>query len=557
MAKLRPSYRPMAPEQLPAAQPEAQYKRALNAFQHGRALEAESMCQQIIAEYPQAFDAVHLLGVLAYQSGHYVAAAALLARARSLDPENPHAHTNLGLVHHATGQYQAALACFDQAIRCAPDFAKAYSNRSLTHYALKQFQAAVDDCGQAIRLAPDFAEAYNNRGHALISLYRHTEAIADLTAALAIRPNYASAHYNLGVAYQEQLDTHRALASYHRALELNPNHAEAYWNVALLSLLMGDYASGWELHEWRFRQPSYLRKQRHFTAPVWLGQAPLAGKTILLHAEQGLGDTLQFCRYAPLVASLGARVILEVQAPLVNLLRSLPGDIHVVEIGSELAPYDFHCPLLSLPLAFKTTLENIPLTQGYLYADPEKAARWEERLATFGSQPRIGLVWSGGFRADQPEVWNVNERRNLPLARIAELNMPDFLFVSLQKGEPAESELRDRKQTVWPSNNLFNPVDALADFSDTAALIARLDLVISVDTSTAHLAAAMGKPVWLLNRFDTCWRWLEKRSDSPWYDSVQQFRQTEFANWDSVLEAVKNELHKLAIGLKPSSEAVF
>ena len=309
---------------------------------------------------------------------------------------------------------------------------------------------------------------------------------------------------------------------------------------------MGDYASGWELHEWRFRQPAYLRKQRSFSQPQWLGKESLAGKVILLHAEQGLGDTLQFCRYAPLVAAMGAHVLLEVQEPLVRLLQCLPGNITVVSAGTPLGDFDFHCPLLSLPLAFKTTLHAIPLSEGYLFADPEKAEKWEQRLSHYGSVPRVGLVWSGGFRADQPEVWNVNERRNIPLERIATLNCPGILFVSLQKGNPAEAELRECKGTVWPSDNLVDAAEQLRDFSDTAALIARLDLVISVDTSTAHLAAAMGKPVWLLNRFDTCWRWLEHGTESPWYDAVRLYRQRDFANWDSVLTDVRDALLQLS-----------
>jgi len=518
------------------------YARAFAAYQQGKTREAKAICLKILATIPDYFDAVHLQGAIAYQAGDYPMAAAHFIHALSIQPRSAHAHNNLGLTQHASGQFLAALASFDLAIEFAPNFADAYTNRSLTHYALKQFQQAVDDCSAAIALEPEHANAYNNRGHALISLNRQQEAIADMNAAIAIQPDFAVAYYNRAVAQHELLISGPALSSYEKALELNPKHTEAYWNIAVLLLLMGDYAKGWRLYEWRHQQPSYMKNQPLFTQPLWLGDQSLEGKVIFLHAEQGLGDTIQFCRYAPLIAAMGARVILAVQAPLVSLLTCMPGDIEVVASGTPVGEFDYHCPLMSLPLAFKTTLETIPLSKGYLRADADSAAIWEQRLAPFGNRPRIGLVWNGGFRADQPELWRVNERRNIPLNDIAGLNCPGILFVSLQKGNPAEAELLERKEAVWPDHNLFNAADFLSDFSDTAALIDRLDMVISVDTSTAHLAAAMGKPVWLLNRFDSCWRWLESGIHSPWYSSVRLYRQAQFDTWAPVLQKVREDL---------------
>ncbi len=518
------------------------YERAFAAYQQGQTPKAKAICLKILATNPNYFDAVHLLGAIAHQAGDYPTAAGHFINALSIQPRSAHAHNNLGLAQHASGQFQAALASFSQSIDCAPDYANAYSNRSLTHYALKQFQQAVDDCSAAIALQPNLVDAYNNRGHALISLNRQQEAIADMNAAIAIRPDFALAYYNRAVAQHELLISGPALSNYEKALEINPKHTEAYWNIAVLLLLMGDYVKGWRLFEWRHQQPSYLKNQPLVTQPLWLGEQSLEGKVILLHAEQGLGDTIQFCRYAPLIAAMGARVILAVQAPLVSLLTCMPGEIEVVASGTPVGEFDYHCPLMSLPLAFKTTLDTIPLSKGYLRADANKAAIWEQRLAPFGNMPRIGLVWNGGFRADQPELWRVNERRNIPLSGIAGLNCPGILFVSLQKGNPAEAELLERKEAVWPEHNLFNAVDLLTDFSDTAALIDRLDMVISVDTSTAHLAAAMGKPVWLLNRFDSCWRWMETGTHSPWYDSVRLYRQVKFDTWAPVLQQVREDL---------------
>jgi hypothetical protein len=312
--------------------------------------------------------------------------------------------------------------------------------------------------------------------------------------------------------------------------------------------LVGDFAMGWELYEWRWLLAKTALKQSLIDRPLWLGVESLKGKTILLHCEQGLGDTIQFCRYAALVAQLGATVILEVQQLLLELLSGLEGVCHVVAEGEPLPPFDYHCPLMSLPLAFRTTLGTIPADIPYIKADPSKTAYWQAKLGEH-HKPRVGLVWSGGGRPNQPEVWAINERRNIPLELISRINSPEIDFYSLQKGEPAESELLRRKQEVWPEVNFFNFAQELNDFCDTAALIDNLDLVISVDTSTAHLAAAMGKPVWILNRYDNCWRWLLDRDDSPWYPTAELYRQQRMGDWESVLEQVKTDLSKVALPL--------
>jgi hypothetical protein len=274
---------------------------------------------------------------------------------------------------------------------------------------------------------------------------------------------------------------------------------------------------------------------------LWLGEQSLVGKTILLHAEQGLGDTLQFCRYAPLVAQLGATVILEVQRPLFKLLQNLEGVSQLVAMGDPLPAFDYQCPLLSLPLAFNTGIESIPNQVTYITALPIQEEYWKTKLQAH-QKLKVGLVWSGGFRPNHPELWSLNARRNIPLAQIAKINIPGVNFYSLQKGEPAESELLQSGNQYWDSSNFYNFVGELHDFSDTAALIANLDLIISVDTSTAHLAAAMGKPVWLLNRFDAEWRWLLDRKDSPWYPTMTLYQQERMGDWGSVIERVRRDL---------------
>uniref|UniRef100_UPI002615BD4D tetratricopeptide repeat protein n=1 Tax=Acidocella sp. TaxID=50710 RepID=UPI002615BD4D len=331
-----------------------------------------------------------------------------------------------------------------------------------------------------------------------------------------------------------------AIAAYNTAIELQPDFAKAHSNLGYALLHSGDFLNGWREYEWRWHGGTKRLKSRGLTKPQWRGE-DISGRTILLYAEQGLGDTIQFCRYAALVTARGARVIMEVPPPLLQVLSGLHGVDRLVTTGDPLPDFDFHCPLLSLPLAFGTQVETIPAPIPYLFAKPEQTAYWRNRLGP-KIQPRVGLVWNGGFRSNQPELWALNERRNIPVQLISRLNVPYIDFVSLQKGEPAESEMLALQAELWPGGNFHNPATELRDFEDTAGLIENLDLVISVDTSTAHLAGAMGKPVWLLNRFDTCWRWLEHRDDSPWYPTVRLFRQTEHGEWDGVIQRVAGAL---------------
>ena len=367
--------------------------------------------------------------------------------------------------------------------------------------------------------------------------------MASFDTAIRIKPDYAEAHSNRGNALQDLKRFDEALASYKKAIEIKPDYTVAHHNLSLCHLLLGNFQDGWQEYEWRWKNESATRLQsnRNFPQPLWLGEQSLMGKTILLYAEQGLGDTIQFCRYASLVAQLGATVILEVQRPLIKLLQNLEGVSQLVAMGDPLPAFDYQCPLLSLPLAFKTEIESIPNQVPYIKAAPMQVDYWKTKLAAH-QKLKVGLVWNGGFRPNQPELWSLNARRNIPLAQIAQINIPEINFYSLQKGEPAESELVQSGNQYWDPSNFYNFASELEDFSDTAALIANLDLIISVDTSTAHLAAAMGKPVWLLNRFDTCWRWLLDRKDSPWYPTITLYHQEKMGDWKSVLEKVKGDL---------------
>jgi len=570
-----------APRAAPAPLPplvRAKLNEAIRLHQGGQLKEAAAAYAFVLQMQPRQFDALHLLGIVCIQQNNPQRAIEWLRKALKVNPESAHAHSNLGNALLLSKQAVAAVASFERAIAIAPDFAEAHVNRGDALRRLGKLEAAVASFKQAIALQPDLMQAYANLGKALEELGQPDQAVAIFDQAIAIspdsaaafynrgnalkanrqadaalasydqaiglNPSYAEAWYNKGVVLQERNQIDPAIAHYRRAIDINPGYALAHWNLATALLTGADHERGWEAFEWRWRNPEtgLVPNRRGLRQPAWLGREALAGKTILLQSEQGLGDTLQFCRYAKLVSALGARVILEVQPPLIEVLRNLEGvDQLLPDAARKIPEVDYHCSLMSLPLALGTTLETIPNQVPYIFSEPQKVDRWRDKLGPT-SQLRVGLVWSGGHRPNQPELKSVNERRNIPLHKLAPLRMDGVTFYSLQKGQPAEAELPALVQAGWGGPTIIDLTADLHDFSDTAALIEHLDLVISVDTSTAHLAGAMGKPVWVLNRFDTCWRWMLERDDSPWYPTLKLYRQTTPGDWDTVVERVRDDL---------------
>jgi tetratricopeptide (TPR) repeat protein len=462
-------------------------------------------------------------------------------RALSLKPAYPQAHSNRGVVLAALGRFEASIASFDAAIALAPDVAQAHYNRANALCGRRDWQAALAGFDRALELAPHYAQAHANRGFVLHELRRIDESLASCERALALNPDCVQGHCNRGSVLLAQRRVTEALLSYDRALAIDPDHAPGRVNRALALLLAGEYERGWADYEWRWRDRSswVIGEKRNFRQPQWLGEVSPSGKTILLQSEQGYGDSIQFCRYAARVASLGARVILEVPRALAPLLRSL--QVQVVVQGDPLPAFDMFCPLLSLPYAFRTALSSIPTEVPYLRASEERRRVWRDRLGA-RRRPRIGLVWSGGFRPARPELWSVNERRNIALAKFAALGSIEADFYSLQKGEAAETELAELESGGWEGPRIENLISEVRDFDDSAALIEQLDLVISVDTAIAHLAGALAKPVWILNRFDACWRWLLDRDDSPWYPTARLYRQERPGDWDPVMRNVARDL---------------
>jgi tetratricopeptide (TPR) repeat protein len=470
-------------------------------------------------------------------------------RALTINPACPEAFFLRGCLLGDGPRVELALQAYDQALSLRPDYAEAHSNRGILLYQLSRFDQALESFDAAVRLRPRLAEAHTNRGIVLQDLGRFEEALASFDHALVINPDLVEAHSNRGHILGQLQRMKEAIASYDVAIAKSSRlhgseYAGAHYSRSMALLLTGDFENGWQEHEWRWRTPQgrFFMSPRASALPCWLGQLPIAGKTLLLRAEQGLGDTLQFCRYAPILANMGARVLLEAPGPLQTLLRSLPGVERVVVESDPDPEADFFTPIMSLPLALKTTESSIPSNVPYLKAEDVRVRKWAETLGR-KVKPRVGIVWSGGFRPNQPRLWSVNRRRNVALEALAPLRHPEIEFYSLQKGQPAESELAELNARRWIGPDLKDHTAALTDFAETAALIENLDLVISVDTSTAHLTGALGKPVWLLNRFDTCWRWMQSRTDSPWYPTLRLYRQTNPGDWDQVVGNVATDLH--------------
>lgn len=469
----------------------------------------------------------------------------LLCKAQALSPNHPEVLRYLSIVAAMTFDYIRALELIDRVILLTPDHGIAHSNRGNILKELNRLEDALLSLDKAIDLQPNYVEAYLNKGNVLQSLFRYEESLIWYDKAIEMLPRYADAHSNKGNALALLGRHDEALYHYDVATEINPNFTDAYWHKAMTQLSNGDYELGWKNYEARwFKSHSIQFQYSHIKRLESLQN--IAGKKILIWSEQGLGDTIQFCRYIEPLADLGATIIFSVQRPLMNVLSSM-GNYCCLVCGSDepMANIDFQSPLLSLPLLFSTAVDSIPGHIPYLACDFDKKIQFESRLKK-NKNLKVGVVWNGGFRKDSPELWSINARRNIDLGLIANLkDVPLVDFYSLQKGDPAESELLALQATVWP--NIINCATWLEDFSDTAGLIENLDLIISVDTSTAHLAGALGKPVWILNRYDSCWRWLHGRSDSPWYPSAKIYQQLIPGDWEKVVERVKADLRILAL----------
>jgi tetratricopeptide (TPR) repeat protein len=596
--------------EIDALAPLAAFERAMALHRSGRLDEADVIYRRILDAEPRHFDALHFLGVIAGQRGDKETAVRLIDEALAINPRSAPAFSNRGNILKDLRRFADALASYDSALALQPDFADAFNNRGNALRALGRFDDALASYDRAIELRPDYSHAHYNRGNVLADLKRHDDAIASFDRALgfapanaeihlvrgnaftalkrwdealacydtviALRRDHVDAQCNRGVALRHLGRHDEAIACYDRAIALIPDRPEAYCNkgTALLDLrrpaeaiecfkralqirsgysdarlnlahaqlMMGDFTEAWVNYEARWLRTGLADADLPPPAPFWRADDDTAGRTVLLHAEQGMGDTLQFCRYASLVAARGARVILEVQPELTALMASLAGPRLIHAKGKPRPAFDYQCGLMSLPLAFATRLDTIPADVPYLGADAERLVAWRRRLGA-STRPRLGVVWSGQVRHSN------DHNRSIPLAAFVPLAGLGMEIVSLQ------NDVRASDADAMRRLDVRNFAAHLSDFAETAALVSLMDVVVAVDTSVAHLAGALGKPLAILLPFAPDWRWMLEREDSPWYPTARLYRQPRRGDWVSVIERVAAEVREAVFGRHRESMA--
>ena len=540
--------------------------------QQGKLRDAEKIFTRVLKAAPDHFDALNLLGTVKAQLGRMGEAYRLLSAAIKINPRIAGAWANLGQVLLALKRHDEAIECFDKARALAPDDVAVLYQHANALLSAGRTEGALAEFRQVLMRMPQHAEARLNCGIALAALGHHQEAVTEFDAALTAMPGHPGVHYNRGLAlyalgrYAASLEAHdRALASapehagawlhrgrslaalnradeavksYAKARSAGKDHPDIQFSEALALLTLGDYRTGFEKYEARWRRSGMPSPQSR-RGPLWLGGYPLSRKTVLLHAEQGLGDTIQFARYVPLLAATGANIVLEVQSELTALMARLDGGAKIIASGEAPPPFDVHCPLGSLPLALRTEPDSVPASIPYLSADDASLTKWSARIGAL-PRPRIAIAWSGN-----PSHYN-DRNRSLAFARLRPLfahpaaqGGAGARFISIQYDVRAEdaSALAAETRVLHLGGDLQN-------FTDTAAVIALSDLVIAADTAVAHLAGAMGRPLWVLIPFAPDWRWTLNGEASPWYPTARLFRQTTLGDWDGVIARVTAELSK-------------
>lgn len=471
-------------------------------------------------------------GNVLYATKHRDDASVAYDRALALRPDLAEAWVGRGNVFTDLPNYGEAEAAYDKALSFGLDLAEAWLGRGNVFYETRRPGDALDAYDKALALKPGLVEAWLGRGNVLTDLSRYDEALAAFDHAGTVEPDLADAWLGRGNVLFAQNRDAEALACFDKSLALDHELADGYFNKSLLKLSLGEYPEGWPLYEWRWKTRASKPFARHFRQPLWLGETELRGETILIHFEQGFGDTINFSGYLPLLKARDCNVVFEVQKSLAALFDNQKLGAEVVAQGDALPPFDIHCPLLSLPLVFGTTVETISAAIPRLHADARKCAAWNDKMGQ-GTKRRIGLVWSGNPN------FRTNARRSIGLEKLLPIITGDHQWYSLQKDVPE----RDRKH-LNEHACLEDLSERLLDFADTAAAISQLDLVISVDTSVAHLAGALGKPVWILLSFHADFRWLRDRDDSPWYPTARLFRQDKDGEWGDVVARLSAALSR-------------
>ena len=539
----------------------AAIRDAVGLHRQGRLREAEKLYARVLKAAPAHFDALHLLGLCKAQGGHMGEAHRLMSAALKINAQAPDAWMNFANVLHALKRDGEALAAIDRALALRPgdpdalhsrgsallslnrpqealaafDAVLAHNprhrdvliNRGTAHAALGKIAEALADFDAALAVEPGHARALYNRGNALSDLGHYEEAIAAFDGALATAPNHVHSLNNRGRALQA-LNRHRAaVESFDKAIALQKDYADAHSNCALSLLTLGELARGFAEYEWRWQRTGMSDERRGYRGGLWLGEFSLARMTILLHAEQGLGDSIQFARYVPLLAQSGAKVVLEVQPALKDLFATLPGVASVCTRGEPLPAYDVHCPLGSLPLALRTEPSTIPANIPYLHADEARIAKWRPALEGLPGK-RVALAWAGN-------PGHANDRNRSVDLKLLEplLALDGVSFVSLQR------DLRSG-DAEWLAHHpqVRQLGGELADMADTAAVLALADLLIAVDTAAVHVAGAIRRPVWVMLPFSPDWRWTQSGASSPWYPQARLFRQPALGDWPGAIAAI-------------------
>ncbi len=520
----------------------AKFQAALASLHAGRMAEAERLLRAIVRQSPEHAEALHCLGIALHGQGQSAQALGFYDRSLRLQPANSRAENNRALALTALRRPADALASLDRALALQPNDAELHYNYGNALMALQRNDEALEAFRRATSLNPGLHQAWQNMGIVLTRLGHLAEALAVYDSLLrqpkgAKLPELRANRAGTLDALNRRQD---ALADCDAALAEDPTLALAHFNASVVCLGLGDYARGWREWEWRWQAPEFWPHRPNWRQPTWLGNADLRGKRILLDAEQGLGDTVQFCRYAPMVKALGAEVWLRAPDPLAPLLRTLGGVDRIVPYDERPTDFDFQTPLMSLPLAFGTTLETVPAATPYLAAAPERIAKWRDILGP-ATGLRVGIAWSGNARL------KADGQRSAPLADLAPLLVSGVEFLSVQK------DLRPSDAGSVEPLGIRHFGDRLNDFADAAALTALLDLVISVDTAPAHVAGALGKPIWLLLHEVAEWRWLMARDDSPWYPTARLFRQRRAGDWPELASRAASELARFQQQTAPSS----
>jgi Flp pilus assembly protein TadD len=528
------------------------WKRALKQFEAGQREEAEQISRQLLEAEPCHAEASNMLGVILHVSGRTEQARPHLERATTLRPQDAGFHYNLGVARQVLGQTEEAVASYRQTLRLQPDHASARNNLGYALSALGQLAEAQEHLEQAVRLQPNYAEAYSNLGGVYLRQRELEKAVTALEQAVRLRPDttgsseeassipaehrsllqldYSHVYHNLALTLSDLGDYQKALSCIEQSLKINPDHFEPHFLRSLIWLTLGDFERGWRDYEYRWHYRTVSKPSGPH--PLWDG-SPLKGQTILLWAEQGLGDTIHFIRYASLVKQQGCKVLLRCAPELTRLLSSCPGIDQVQPHDPPSPSYDVHAPLLSLPRILGTTLELIPGNVPYLFADNDRVGQWRRELSNLNGF-RVGIAWQGRLTHRSDRDRSIALRHFAPLACV-----PGVRLISLQKGAGLE-QLRD-VAGLFPVTDLGS---RLTDFADTAAVMKCLDLVTTCDTSVAHLAGAMGVPAWVALTFAPEWRWLLEREDSPWYPSMRLFRQSRRGDWEGVFARMAGELRR-------------